>query len=97
MPDTVLPCWRFLTTAELVATVREVPKELWVILREASRPAPTVLVKIPVRIRVLAAIAPFTKYYPIPGWGTQYCGARTPVHGYHIEAINSFVVGLTIR
>ena len=97
MPDTVLPCWRFFTTAELVATVREVPKELWVILREASRPAPTVLVKIPVRIRVLAAIAPFTKYYPIPGWGTKYCGARTPVHGYHIEAINSFVVGLTIR
>lgn len=86
-----------MTTAELVATVREVPKELWAILREASLPAPTVLVKMPVRIRVLAAIAPFTKDYPIPGWGAQYCGARTSVHGYHIEAINPFVVGLTIR
>ena len=55
-------------TAELVIT----PEELRGFLREAPRLGLTVLVKTQENAGTLAALAPFTKDYPIPAQGAQY-------------------------
>lgn len=59
-------------SAELVVTAREVPEELRFFLRERPRLGLTVLVKTPESAQELAAIAPFTKGYPIPERGARY-------------------------
>lgn len=59
-------------SAELVVTAREVPEELLAFLRERPRAGLTVLVKTPENTQALAAIAPFTKDYPIPERGARY-------------------------
>ncbi len=59
-------------SAELVVTARKVPEEFWALLRERPRLGSTVLVKTPESAQALAAIAPFTKDYPIPEQGARY-------------------------
>ncbi len=59
-------------SAELVVTAREVPAELKVFLREASRPELVILVKTPESADILDCLAPFTSSYPIPERGTRY-------------------------
>ena len=53
-------------TAELVITAQKPPEELRGFLREAPRLGLTVLVKTQENAGTLAALAPFTKDYPIP-------------------------------
>ncbi len=52
-------------TAELVCTCENIPRELVALLREASRPGLTVLVKTPHNQDALSTLAPFTKEYPV--------------------------------
>ena len=59
-------------TAELVITAQKPPEELRGFLREAPRLGLTVLVKTQENAGTLAALAPFTKDYPIPAQGAQY-------------------------
>ncbi len=59
-------------TAELVITAQKPPEELRGFLREAARLGLTVLVKTQENAGTLAALAPFTKDYPIPAQGAQY-------------------------
>lgn len=59
-------------SAELVVTAQEVPEKLRAFLRERPRAGLTVLVKTPESAHTLAAIAPFTKDYPIPERGARY-------------------------
>ena len=59
-------------TAELVITAQKSPEELRCFLREAPRLVLTVLVKTQENAGTLAALAPFTKDYPIPAQGAQY-------------------------
>ena len=58
--------------AELVITAQKPPEELRGFLREAPRLGLTVLVKTQENAGTLAALAPFTKDYPIPAQGAQY-------------------------
>ena len=59
-------------TAELVITAQKPPEELRGFLREAPRLGLTVLVKTQENAGTLAALAPFTKDYPIPAQGARY-------------------------
>ncbi|MBC8570749.1 thioredoxin domain-containing protein [Zongyangia hominis] len=59
-------------SAELVCASQEVPAELTAFLREASRPAMTVLVKTPETAKALGQLVPFTESYPIPEKGVRY-------------------------
>ncbi len=59
-------------TAELVITAQKPPEELRGFLLEAPRLGLTVLVKTQENAGTLAALAPFTKDYPIPAQGAQY-------------------------
>ncbi len=59
-------------SADLVITARKVPEEFWAFLRERPRLGLTVQVKTPESAQALAAIAPFTKDYPIPERGARY-------------------------
>lgn len=59
-------------SAKLVVTAREVPEELRAFLRERPRAGLAVLVKTRSNAQALAAIALFTKDYPIPERGTRY-------------------------
>ena len=59
-------------SAELVVTARETPEGLQPFLRKNSRPELTVLVKTPESADELAALAPFTKDYPLPERETRY-------------------------
>ena len=59
-------------TAELVITAQKPPEELRGFLREAPRLGLTILVKTQENAGTLAALAPFTKDYPIPAQGAQY-------------------------
>ena len=59
-------------TAGLVITAQKPPEELRGFLREAPRLGLTVLVKTQENAGTLAALAPFTKDYPIPAQGAQY-------------------------
>lgn len=60
------------STAELVVAAQKMPKELQTLLREIFCPELTILVKTPQNTDMLAALAPFTKNYPIPERGAQY-------------------------
>ena len=64
-------------TAELVVTAQKPPKELRTFLRGNLHPQLTVLVKTPESASALAALAPFTKDYPIPAQGTRYYLCRS--------------------
>lgn len=59
-------------SAELVVTAQEIPEELRAFLREKPHPGLTVLVKTLENAGTLAAVAPFTKDYPIPEQGVRY-------------------------
>ena len=59
-------------SAELVCAAQAVPEELTALLREASRPELTVLVKTPETAEALAELAPFTRDYPLPEAGARY-------------------------
>ena len=59
-------------TAELVATAQEPPEELRIFLRGKPRLGLTVLVKTRSNADALAALALFTKDYPIPAQGARY-------------------------
>ncbi len=59
-------------TAELVITAQKPPEELRGFLREAPRLGLTVLVKTQENAGTLAALAPFTKDYPIPAQEARY-------------------------
>ena len=83
-------------TAELVVTAQKSPEELQTFLQRNSHLELTVLVKTPQNADVLAALAPFTKDYPIPAQGTRYYLCRggacaQPVD--NIAMINAEVAG----
>ena len=59
-------------TAELVCTGQRVPPGLLARLREAPLFALSVLVKMPENEVALAALAPFTRDYPIPAEGERF-------------------------
>lgn len=74
-------------TAELVAAAQETPEELHAFLRKVFRPELTVLVKTPESAGGLAALAPFTKDFPIPGQGTRYYLCRGGTCARPVESI----------
>ena len=62
-------------TAELICTGQDVPPGLWAWLRTSPRFDLSVLVKTTENREALAAVAPFTRDYPIPdsGWRFYLC------------------------
>ena len=74
-------------TAELVVTAREMPRELWAVLREAH-PGLTVLVKTPEGAKTLAAAAPFTENYPVQERGAQYYLCRGKACARPVDTIS---------
>ena len=74
-------------TAELVVTAQTPPEELQIFLRENSRPGLTVLVKTRPNAGALAALAPFTKDYPIPMQGMRYYLCRDGACAQPVDSI----------
>ena len=84
-------------TAELVATAQKTPEELQAFLQEYSYPRLTVLVKTRSSADALAALAPFTKDYPIPAQGTRYYLCRGGACARPVDSISelkTFLCGM---
>ena len=75
-------------TAELVVTAQKPPKELQTFLQRAPRPELTVLVKTRSSADVLAALAPFTKDYPIHAQGARYYLCRGGACAQPVDSIS---------
>ena len=74
-------------TAELVVTVQEPPEEFQAFLRGNPHPGLSVLVKTPENADALAALAPFTKDYPILTQGARYYLCRGGACAQPVDSI----------
>ena len=74
-------------TTELVVTAQEPQEELRTFLQREPHPGLTVLVKTPESADTLAALAPFTKDYPIPARGARYYLCRNGACAQPVDSI----------
>ena len=74
-------------TAELVVTSQEPPEELRTFLQGDPHPGLAVLVKTRSNADTLAALAPFTKDYPIPAQGARYYLCRGGACAQPVDSI----------
>ena len=83
-------------TAELVVTAQEPPEELQAFLRGNPYPGLSVLVKTRSNADVLAALAPFTKDYPIPVQGARYYLCRDGACARPMDSISELESSCTV-
>lgn len=73
---------------ELVVAAQGVPEELQAFLRENPRRSLTVLVKTRSSAGTLAAVAPFTRDYPVPEQGARYYLCRNGACAQPVDSIS---------